>query len=233
MRRKILTFLLALAFCLSMAVPAAAVSECRQSAEPQTVYELIKQQLTCWLFGRSCRGGTPDILLPTAPPQQTPAQVPDSIPDRPAPNPPAETPTVSAPVPPKTEQLAQSAVTSMEQQVVDLVNSERAANGLPALMLDETLSGYARIKSQDLHDNRYFDHQSPTYGSPFDMMRSFGITYAYAGENIAMGYFSAESVVNAWMNSSGHRANILSANFDRIGVGYVADGGYWTQWFLG
>lgn len=233
MRRKILTFLLVLAFCLSMAVPAAAASECRQSAEPPTVYELIKQQLTCRLFGRGCRGGSPDILLPTDPPQQAPVQEPDSVPDRPAPNPPAETPTVSAPVPPKTEQLAQSAVTSMEQQVVDLVNSERAANGLPALMLDETLSGYARIKSQDLHDNRYFDHQSPTYGSPFDMMRSFGITYAYAGENIAMGYFSAESVVNAWMNSSGHRANILSANFDRIGVGYVADGGYWTQWFLG
>ena len=72
-----------------------------------------------------------------------------------------------------------------------------------------------------------------TYGSPFDMMKSFGITYNYAGENIAMGYSSPEAVMTAWMNSAGHRANILSANFTTLGVGYGADGGYWTQWFIG
>ena len=65
------------------------------------------------------------------------------------------------------------------------------------------------------------------------MMRSFGISYSYAGETIAMGSSSAQSVVEAWMNSTGHRANILSAKFTSIGVGYVANGGYWTQWFLG
>jgi len=122
---------------------------------------------------------------------------------------------------------------SYAQQVLTLVNRERAANGLSALKLDDTLSRYAAVKSQDMHDNGYFSHTSPTYGSPFDMMKSFGITYNYAGENIAMGYSSPDAVVTAWMNSAGHRANILSANFTAMGLGYVADGGYWTQWFIG
>ena len=126
-----------------------------------------------------------------------------------------------------------STTESYAQQVLTLVNRERAANGLSALKLDDTLSRYAAVKSQDMHDNGYFSHTSPTYGSPFDMMKSFGITYNYAGENIAMGYSSPDAVVTAWMNSAGHRANILSANFTAMGLGYVADGGYWTQWFIG
>ena len=114
-----------------------------------------------------------------------------------------------------------------------LVNAERAKYGLAALTLDETLCGYARVKSQDMHDQGYFSHTSPTYGSPFDMMRAFGVSYRTAGENIAMGYATPAAVVEAWMNSEGHRANILSANYTMLGVGYVADGGYWTQWFIG
>ena len=77
-----------------------------------------------------------------------------------------------------------------------------------------------------MHDKRYFSHQSPTYGSPFDMMKQFGITYRTAGENIAMGQSTPQAVVNAWMNSKGHRANILNASFTQIGMGYVADGHY-------
>ena len=126
----------------------------------------------------------------------------------------------------------QSGVLAEESAVLTLVNGIRAQYGLSLLTLDAELCRYARVKSQDMHDAGYFSHESPTYGSPFDMIRSFGLSYAYAGENIAKGYSSAEAVVNAWMNSSGHRANILSANFTRLGVGYVADGGYWTQWFL-
>ena len=126
-----------------------------------------------------------------------------------------------------------ASVSSYEQQVVALVNAERAKYGLAALTLDETLCGYARVKSQDMHDQGYFSHTSPTYGSPFDMMRSFGVSYRSAGENIAMGYSTPEAVVAAWMNSEGHRANILSANYTTLGVGYVEDGGYWTQWFIG
>ena len=84
-----------------------------------------------------------------------------------------------------------------------------------------------------MHDQGYFSHTSPTYGSPFDMMRAFGVSYRTAGENIAMGYATPAAVVEAWMNSEGHRANILSANYTTLGVGYVADGGYWPQWFIG
>ncbi|MPN28838.1 hypothetical protein SDC9_176283 [bioreactor metagenome] len=84
-----------------------------------------------------------------------------------------------------------------------------------------------------MHDKRYFAHQSPTYGSPFDMMKQFGISYRAAGENIAMGYSSAAAVVEGWMNSPGHRANILNASFTHIGVGYYAEGHYWTQMFIG
>lgn len=126
-----------------------------------------------------------------------------------------------------------TSVSALERQVVELVNQERAAYGLAPLTLSVQLSDGARLKSQDMRDNRYFDHNSPTYGSPYDMMGSLGITYAAAGENIAMGYATAEAVVNAWMNSPGHRANILSENFTQIGVGHVADGNYWTQWFIG
>ena len=82
-------------------------------------------------------------------------------------------------------------------------------------------------------DNQYFSHDSPTYGSPFDMMRAYGIDYRTAGENIAKGQNSPEEVVNAWMNSQGHRENILSSDFTHIGIGYVEQGNIWTQQFIG
>lgn len=129
-------------------------------------------------------------------------------------------------------QLA-SAVTSFETEVVRLVNEIRARNGLKALTANWELSRVARYKSQDMVDNRYFSHTSPTYGSPYQMMRNFGISFRTAGENIAYGYSNPQAVVNAWMNSSGHRANILNASYTQIGVGYVANGHYWTQMFIG
>lgn len=129
--------------------------------------------------------------------------------------------------------IVDSSVTSFEDEVVRLVNVERSKRGLRELAEDWELSRVARIKSQDMHDKRYFSHTSPTYGSPFDMMKSFGISYRSAGENIARGQTTPAAVVNAWMNSSGHRANILNSSFTHIGVGYVADGRYWTQMFIG
>ena len=129
--------------------------------------------------------------------------------------------------------LTDSSVLNYEKEVVRLVNEIRAENGLSALTYDWQLGRVARIKSQDMCDNRYFSHTSPTYGSPFQMMKSFGITYRSAGENIARGQQTPQAVVNAWMNSSGHRANILNSSFTHIGVGYVADGKYWTQMFIG
>ena len=129
--------------------------------------------------------------------------------------------------------VTDTGVMSYEAEVVRLVNEIRAQYGLSQLTENWELSRVARMKSQDMHDRRYFDHQSPTYGSPFQMMQSFGISYRAAGENIAMGYRTPSAVVNAWMNSSGHRANILNASYRQIGVGYVSDGYYWTQMFIG
>jgi len=126
-----------------------------------------------------------------------------------------------------------SSVLSYEKEVVRLVNEIRVKNGLRSLEYDWQLSRVARIKSQDMKDNRYFSHTSPTYGSPFQMMKSFGITYRSAGENIAKGYKTPQAVVDGWMNSPGHRANILNSSFTHIGVGYVESGSYWTQMFIG
>ncbi len=126
-----------------------------------------------------------------------------------------------------------SSVLSFEKEVVRLVNEIRVQNGLKELTYDWELSRVARIKSQDMKDNKYFSHTSPIYGSPFQMMKSFGITYRSAGENIARGQTTPQAVVNAWMNSSGHRANILNTSFTHIGVGYVSNGNYWTQMFIG
>lgn len=126
-----------------------------------------------------------------------------------------------------------SSVDAYEREVVRLVNEIRKERGLGELTYDWELSRVARYKSQDMRERGYFSHTSPTYGSPFDMMRSFGISYRTAGENIAKGYKSPEAVVDGWMSSSGHRANILNSSFTHIGVGYVTDGSYWTQMFVG
>ncbi len=124
-------------------------------------------------------------------------------------------------------------VSAYEKEVIRLVNAERAKYGLSPLSENWELSRVARYKSQDMKDKRYFSHTSPTYGSPFQMMKSFGISYRSAGENIAMGQRTPEAVVKAWMNSQGHRANILNASYTEIGVGYVKEGNYWTQMFIG
>lgn len=117
-----------------------------------------------------------------------------------------------------------SDVTSYEKEVIRLVNEIRAKNGLKKLTENWELSRVARYKSQDMKDNNYFSHTSPVYGSPFQMIGDFGISFKSAGENIAKGYTTPEAVVNGWMNSSGHRANILNSSYTQIGVGYVFKG---------
>lgn len=123
-------------------------------------------------------------------------------------------------------------VLSYENEVIRLVNEQRVKNGLNKLKADWELSRVARFKSQDMKDNNYFSHTSPIYGTPFEMIKNFGISYKSAGENIAKGQATPQAVVNAWMNSSGHRANILNSTYTKIGVGYVAEGRYWTQMFI-
>ncbi|SHI23507.1 spore coat assembly protein SafA/uncharacterized protein, YkwD family [Sporobacter termitidis DSM 10068] len=130
-------------------------------------------------------------------------------------------------------------VKTLEQQVINLVNKERAARGLTQLTANWELCRVARYKSQDMINKHYFDHTSPTYGSPFQMMESFGFRFSAAGENIAYGQTSPNQVMYdtkaGWMNSPGHRANILSASYTQIGVGVAkaANGTYyWTQEFI-
>lgn len=129
-------------------------------------------------------------------------------------------------------QISQS-VLSYGSEVIRLVNEVRRENGLKALTANWELSRVARYKSQDMLNKGYFSHTSPTYGTPSQMIKAFGLSFRTAGENIARGYPTPQAVVNGWMNSSGHRANILNASYTQIGVGYVAQGNYWTQMFIG
>lgn len=126
-------------------------------------------------------------------------------------------------------------IKSLESQVVKLVNAERAKQGLRPLTENWQLSRVARYKSADMAAKNYFSHTSPTYGSPFRMMESFGIKYSSAGENIAYGQKTPQSVMTAWMNSPGHRSNIMSPSYTQIGVGYATNKSgtpYWTQMFI-
>ena len=122
-----------------------------------------------------------------------------------------------------------------EKEVFDLINKQRTKNGLSALKIDTEVQRVARIKAQDMIDNNYFAHESPTYGTPFQMLKSFKISYKTAGENIA-GNSSNSAAVNAWMNSSGHKANILNGNYNYTGIGVVSSSKYgkvYVQMFIG
>ena len=128
-----------------------------------------------------------------------------------------------------------SSMNADEQEVFDLINKQRADNGLVALKSDAEIQRIARIKAQDMIDNNYFSHSSPTYGSPFDMLKKFGVSYKTAGENIAGNSSNSEAVI-AWMNSSGHRANILNSSYNYTGIGVVTGSKYgkiYVQMFVG
>lgn len=126
-------------------------------------------------------------------------------------------------------------IKAKEAEVIRLVNVERSKRGLQALAANWQLSRVARYKSQDMMNKNYFSHTSPTYGSPFDMMEAFGVRFSAGGENIAMGQRTPAEVVTAWMNSPGHRANILSPSYNQLGVGLATSATgktYWTQLFI-
>lgn len=133
------------------------------------------------------------------------------------------------------DKVEQSKPSSQAEQVLSLVNEERAKQNLKPLKMSEELRSIANLKAKDMAEKNYFDHNSPTYGSPFQMLQKFGVHYKAAGENIAAGQKTPSEVMNSWMNSSGHRANILNANFTEIGIGYYEGGSYgtyWTQLFI-
>ena len=255
-KRTLITLILAAALCAGIVLPVSAANRCPRQNVVNELKSILRgsasqNDLTSLLLrlarrnGSACPNHTP--AAPESTPVETPAETPVEIPVQ-APNEtpveiPAERP-VETPVETPVQTPAQnterpaantsdSGILSQEYAVVELVNQQRAAYGLQPLTISAELCQKARMKSQDMAQNRYFDHNSPTYGSPFDMMRSLGISYRTAGENIAMGYSTPQAVMQGWMNSEGHRANILNASFTTIGVGYVANGNYWTQWFIG
>ena len=128
-----------------------------------------------------------------------------------------------------------SNMNSDEKEVFNLINQQRTNNGLSALKVDSKVQRVARITAEDMVTNNYFSHTSPTYGSPFDMLKSFKISYKTAGENIAANS-SNSGAVNAWMNSSGHKANILNSSFNYTGIGVVNSSKYgkiFVQMFIG
>ena len=147
---------------------------------------------------------------PQPAPNPQPAPQPKPQP-QPAPNPQPQ----PAPVP--------ADLTAEEKQMVQLVNQERQKQGLPALQVDMKLQGVARAKAQDMVTNGYFSHTSPTYGSPFEMMRAFGVSYRTAAENIGQ-HWSVTGAHQMFMNSAGHRANIMNASYTHVAIGIVQGG---------
>lgn len=128
-----------------------------------------------------------------------------------------------------------SSLTADELETFNLINQQRINNGLSALKVDAELQRVARIKAQDMVNNNYFDHNSPTYGTPFNMMKNFGISYKTAGENIA-GNSSNSAAVTAWMNSPGHKSNILNSSYNYTGLAVVSSPRYgkiYVQMFIG
>ncbi len=117
------------------------------------------------------------------------------------------------------------------QEFVELVNAHRESQGLSSLEWHAEIGGVALAHSEDMRDREFFGHDNPDGESPFDRLDAAGIGFRAAGENIAWGQQTGQSVLDAWLNSPGHRANIENESFTHHGVGYVEDEHYWTHVF--
>lgn len=241
---KIAVSAAALMGTLAIAVPASAATCPAPYASTSTRYVYTYRvadwsSLMTWLNARAqwtpVQTQAPATTTTKAPTTTVkPAPAPTTTQAKPAPAPttqakPAATPTTQSTT------TTTSGLTADEQQMLNLVNGERAKAGLSALKADLTLTKLARLKSQDMINRNYFSHQSPTYGSPFDMMKTYGVTYNTAGENLA-GNSTVSAAHTALMNSAGHRANILKSSFTHVGIGIVKGGQYgmmFTQMFVG
>lgn len=184
-----------------------------------------------------------DCFRPSLPDTETPengtetpdTELPDNeagIPEVELPDNDAEVPDIKPEVPENdSSDAGQEAMKSYVEQVVELVNMERAKIGLPALTMSQDLNNAAQIRAVETVQS--FSHTRPDGSSFSSVLKENGISFRGAGENIAWGQRTPEAVVNAWMNSEGHRANILNKNFTSIGVGYYLNGStpYWAQLF--
>lgn len=160
---------------------------------------------------------TNDPCATTLAPLATPA--PTQVPQQTAA--PSAKPTATK-APSSDDDYTTDSISMQEQSAWNLLNSDRTANGLAPLPLDAELSRIARIKAEDMRDKGYFAHQSPTYGSPSEMLKHFGYTFSAAGENIAH-HANITKAQAAFMSSDGHRRNILSASWNRVGIGVCYD----------
>ena len=173
---------------------------------------------------------TPDIEQPEETPEQTPdteqpEEMPDNTPQQPDDNRPEQTPEQTP------EEDGDSSQGDYASQVVALVNAERAKYGLSALKVDSRVQQAAQVRAAETVQS--FSHTRPNGSSFSTALTEAGVSYTRSGENIAYGQSTPQQVVQAWMNSSGHRANILNESFTTIGVGYTVSGGtaYWAQLF--
>ncbi|MFA1735946.1 CAP domain-containing protein [Lysinibacillus fusiformis] len=194
----------------------------------------VKQTTNCKVYYKWSNNHKWNIQFPQAstPSKETPTTNNNNTATTPNNNQSSQNEKPATPPTSSTPSTTTSNVNAFEQEVVKLTNAERTKAGLSPLQTDDKLMAAAREKSQDMQSNNYFSHTSPTFGSPFDRMKALGIAYKSAGENIAQGQRSPQEVVQAWMDSPGHRANILNGKFTHIGVGYVKSGNYWTQQFI-
>lgn len=208
---------------------------CDQDALTELLKNSLREQLSACFPSFSEKPG--DTLCKpntgTSKPSEEPSR-PNAEPSQP--NTESSTPTVvpsqpdTEPSQPTEEPAETQAVSAYAKQVVRLVNQERAKVGLPALTLDTTASKAAQVRAKEIRTS--FSHTRPNGSSCFTALKEAGVSYRTAGENIAAGQQTPEEVVAAWMNSEGHRKNILSSRYTAIGVGYLK-GGYWTQFFIG
>lgn len=173
---------------------------------------------------------TPDTEQPEESPEQTPdteqpEETPDNTPQQPDDNRPEQTPEQTP------EEDNDSSQGDYASQVVALVNAERAKYGLSALKVDSRVQQAAQVRAAETVQS--FSHTRPNGSSFSTALTEAGVSYTRSGENIAYGQSTPQQVVQAWMNSSGHRANILNESFTTIGVGYTVSGGtaYWAQLF--
>ncbi|MGP4059354.1 CAP domain-containing protein [Halobacillus sp. H74] len=241
MIKKFILFLVALSGIIILATPVSAQDLWKEG--PKASYEKVTQHIQGWVdntdIQKEFQNWTTDLESFFEFFEQIEWKYPDEQieEEKEAPEQESEASSETPSEAPATEgSLGDYQPGDFEREVVTLVNKERAKHDLEPLQIHNRLSGLANVKSQDMADNSYFSHTSPTYGSPFDMMDEFNFRYRTAGENIAAGQRTPEQVVEGWMNSEGHRANILHEDFTHIGVGYIEGAGpyhtYWTQLFM-
>ncbi|WP_227793263.1 CAP domain-containing protein [Paenibacillus guangzhouensis] len=227
--KTVMVTAVACAWMLPTAASAAPVSGNWNDFVNQFLKNMPKEVQT--VGGGACPTFPGNVQFPMFPQQPSVNPSVPTVPTKPVqPSKPTQPTQPTKPTQPTNDNKPTQGDTSFAAQVVDLVNQERAKAGLQPLSTDSRLAAMALDKAKDMYTNNYFDHQSPTYGSPFDMMKQYNIAFGYAGENIAKGQTTPQQVMNDWMNSSGHRANILNANFTHIGVAYYQ--GEWVQEFI-